>query len=532
MPVLTRTAVTDADAASNGNFKATPASLDIGNNPSAGAPDSWAAIQFDDVQIDRYSKINSASFSLYMFGAPQVDVTYHSHLFAAINPTFPTDAPSLRDPARTAAFNTHTIPATAVNGWRNWGLAAALQEIVNRPDWVKGGRIVVVLKGETANTPRTLHYSESNSSPTYRQTLTADFTPPVTGSGTTSAPAQTTTGTGSSENPATTGSGSAAAPDQTTTGSGSSDNPPTTGSGSAAAPDQTAIGTAATEGEPPFTGDGQVVAPEQTAGGEGSSDNPAVSGEGTVSSPSPTATGTALTYLSPPQLDGPLTVSPQSELANAVARHMLGLLPPGRKPKEGGYAYFVVLALAALTADLDEAAIQMVLDWSPSRTQNPELLARIGEGRGIKRGAGEPFGAYRARVVNAADFWKLGGTVAGVKAALETAGYGVKITEHYYTDRRRWAEFSVELYPRRGEFTADTWDDGNGSWDDGSRWDWGISNAEAARIGEIIREMKAAHSKVRSAFYQSGGPQDFWNDDIGGWDDQTSWHGFDPIQII
>lgn len=531
MPVLTRTAYIDAEATSDGKFNQTPATLDIGNRPASGVPDCWAAIGFEDVQIDRYSKINSASFSLYMPGAPAVDATYHTQLFAAINPTFPTDAPSLRNPARTAGFNTHAILATASVGWRNWGLAAALQEIVNRPDWVKGGRIVVIAKGEVDTSSRSLHYSRSFETPTYSQVLTADFTPPYTGVGTASAPAQTATGTGSSENPPTTGSGAATAPDQATAGTGSTTNPTVTGEGAAPAPEQNATGAGETQSDPPSIGEGAALAPEQTASGEGSSDNPAVSGEGTVSSPAPTATGKALTYLSPPQLDGPLTISPQTELANAVARHMFGLLPPGRKPKEGGYAYFVVLALSALLADMDEAAIRMVRDWSPSRTQNPELLALIGQARGIKQGAGESLETYRARVVGAAEFWRLGGAVAGVKKALEAAGYGVKITEHYHTDRRRWAEFSAELYPGSAGIKGDVWGDGEGYWGDGSKWGWHLSGAEARRVLEIIGEMKAAHSKVRDVWYQHGGPKDQWGDGKGYWGDVSKWHGFDPVKI-
>lgn len=210
---------------------------------------------------------------------------------------------------------------------------------------------------------------------------------------------------------------------------------------------------------------------------------------------------------------------------------MLGLLPPGRKPKEGGYAYFVVLALSALLADADEAVVQMVRDWSPSRTQNPELLALIGEGRGVKRGSSESFASYRARVVGAADFWRLGGTVAGVVNALEAAGYRVTVTEHYHTDRRRWAEFSVELYPGETGVRGRAWGDASGSWGNGAKWGWNISEAEQQRILEVIGEMKAAHSNVRDVWYVLGGPKRQWGDDRGTWGDGGKWHGFDPIKL-
>lgn len=530
MPVLTRTAVTDADANAEGLFKNTPANLDIGT--VSGNTDNYAAIQFDDVQIDRYSKINSASFELHLFGVPPVDVLYHAHLFAAINPTFPTTAAALRGGERTTAKNDHAILASATAGWRSWLIAAALQEQVNKETWVKGSRIVVLVKGETSTTRRSIHYSESLESPKYRQTLTVDFTPPFTGTGGGAAPGQTAMGTGTSENPATSGSGSGVAPAQSATGAGETANPEATGAGQAAAPEGSASGTGQTEGDPPFIGEGQAAAPDGVASGEGSTDNPALTGEGVVTSPPPSGSGAGLTYLAPPQLEGPLTINPQSELASATARYMLGLLPPGRKPKEGGYAFFVVLALAALNADLAEAVIKMVADWSPSRTSRPELLALIGQARGIERGAGESFEAYRERVVNAADFWRLGGRVEGVKRALETAGYGVKITEHYHTDRVRWAEFSVELYPGPNRRGGDTWNDGQGAWNDGSKWNWSISQAERERILRLIREMKAGHSRVRSVVYQLGGPKDYWNDGQGAWNDGSKWHGFDPEKIL
>lgn len=556
MPTLTRTAVADAHAYSDGTFDAVNALLDLGH--TSATPDSYVALRFNDIQVDRGSAVDGASFVMNMNAFPPVDVTYHAHLLSAINPAFPGDAAGLRSAARTTAKNDHVIVADAALGNRTWSIQAALQEQVNKETWVKGGSIVVILKGATSTTRRTIHRSLENSNASFAQVLTINFTPPqpFTGSGSAAAPAGQGSGTGSSANPAATGAGSATAPAPTASGTGTSDspgvtaagsgvapgqtgsgqgtteNPDVTATGSANAPGETASGEGSTATEPPYIAEGQDYAPEGSVTGVGSSDAPTFTADGVIEAPEQVVAGTGRSSPPPPLPEGTLVASPQSELANAVARHMLSLLPPGRKPKEGGRAFYTVVAFSALLADADEAAIQMIRDWSPSQTQRPDLLALVGTARGVKRGVGEPFEAYRARVVNAADFWRLGGTVPGVVRALETAGYKVKVTELYKTDRLRWAEFSLTLYPDRAEFTADTWNDGLGFWNDGTPWDWGISSTEKGRILGIVGEMKAAHSKVASIFYQHGGPQDFWDDGLGAWEDETIWHGFEPVQIL
>lgn len=556
MPSLTRTATNDAYAYSTGTYNAIDTLLDLGDTSST--PDSYVAIQFGDIQVDRYSRIDDASFVMNLNLAPSNTAVYRTYLYATINPSFPADAPALRGAPLTTTFDEQTLTTSSSTGNLTWSIKAALQEQVNKDTWVKGSSVVVLLRTQTAGMRRSIHRSLENSTGTYTQLLTVNFTPPApfsgtgsptpptqtasgsgassnpetTGTGSASAPSQTSSGTGSSANAPVTGSGSAAGPAETALGTGSSSNPETSGAGTASPPTQTATGTGATESEPPFVATGEAAAPVESASGTGSSDAPAFAGEGVAINPEPAATGGGSTYLPPPKFDEPLSISPQSELASAIARHMLGLLPPGRKPKEGGRAFFTVLALSALLAEADEAALEMIFSWSPSRTSGEDLLALIGRARGIKRGRGEPFEAYRARVVGAAAFWRLGGTVQGVIAALETAGYGVRVTEHYLTDKARWAEFSIDLFPGRSDFTADTWDDPEGYWNDGTPWDWGISTAEGERIRDIIREMKAAHSKVRSVLYQHGGLPDYWDDDHGAWDDESFWYGFEPIRVL
>ena len=557
MPSLNRTAVADAYAHSGGSYNGSNTLNYLGD--SSTTPDSWIAIQFNDIQVDRYSIINSASFVMDMTGPPTSNAVIRSYLYAAINPAFPLDAAALRGATLTTAFDERTILSSSnAPAGLTYNITAALQEQVNKDSWVKGSSITVLLKTQNPTMRRSVHRSIENSNGTHAQVLGIDFTPPTafTGTGSATPPTQTASGTGASANPATTGTGSAtpptqtasgagisantpvtgsgtaAAPKESATGEGSSSNPETIGAGTGAAPEPTASGTGVSEGEPPFVGAGGAPAPVEAASGEGSSDAPAFAGEGAAAAPEIVASGGGSTYLPPPKLDEPLSISPQSELATAIARHMLGLLPPGRKPKEGGRAFFTVLALSALLAEADEAALEMLFNWSPSRTSREDLLALIGRARGIRRGAGESLEAYRARVIDAAAFWRLGGTVAGVKAALETAGYTTKVTEHYLTDKKRRAEFSVELYPNRSDLTADLWDDPEGYWNDGTVWDWGISTAEGERVLDIIREMKAAHSVPRSVTYQHGGLPDFWDDGNGVWDDESTWYGFDAIKIL
>ena len=506
--------------------------------------------------------IQSAQLFGTQRGSGSADFPISYFLEAADNPTTPSSAdmnPATGRPqAGRVIFNANS--AWTAGQVYSVDVTTLVQAVLNRSGYVAGNPFLFRLDPNSftyagENTLHQLHsydsdpakalwlevtwelpaYSGSGSPTPPMQTATGtgdSANPPTSGTGTASAPSQTASGTGSSSNTPATGTGSAPAPQETSAGTGSSSNPETSGTGTASAPTQSATGTGATESEPPFVGTGEVPVPVETAAGEGSSDNPVTVGEGLAAAPEAVASGHGSTYLPPPKVDAPLTISPQSELANAIARHMLGLLPPGRKPKEGGRAFFTVLALAAMLAEADEAALELVFSWSPSRTPREDLLALIGQARGIKRGKGESFEAYRARVVNAAAFWRLGGTVPGVIAALETAGYKVSVTEHYFANKARWAEFSIDLFPGRAELTADLWDDPEDYWNDGTPWDWGISTAEGERIRDIIREMKAAHSKVRDVFYRHGGPPDYWNDDNGAWDDQSLWYGFDPIRVI
>lgn len=212
-------------------------------------------------------------------------------------------------------------------------------------------------------------------------------------------------------------------------------------------------------------------------------------------------------------------------LANAIRDHLIGLLPAGRQPRHGGLAWHTVSALAAALASADEQALRMAIERLASTARILSSLALTGAARNIRRYPGEPLGAYRARVLGAYELWSRAGTLGGVRRALEVAGYKVAITEHYLEDPSIWAEFSITLQPAQTEFTTDTWNDGQGAWNDGSVWGWTLGQLEPERVLQIVRETKAAHSKPRNIYYEFV-PVDYWDDTNGVWDDGSRWYRF------
>jgi hypothetical protein len=219
-------------------------------------------------------------------------------------------------------------------------------------------------------------------------------------------------------------------------------------------------------------------------------------------------------------------------LANAIRDHLIALLPTGRQPRVEGLAWRTVDALAAALASADEQALRIAIERLASTARQDSSLALIGAARSIRRHPGEPIGAFRARIVGAYELWSKAGTLGGVKRALEVAGYKVSILEHYTEDPSIWAEFSITLEPTRTEFTTDTWNDGQGVWDDGSTWGGTLGQLEPQRILHIVGEMKAAHSKPRNIYYELGDPIDYWDDTNGVWDDGSRWYGFDTVVIL
>jgi hypothetical protein len=151
----------------------------------------------------------------------------------------------------------------------------------------------------------------------------------------------------------------------------------------------------------------------------------------------------------------------------------------------------------------------------------------LGTERGFTRFAGESLAAWRVRVLGAWEFWQWAGTEYGMYLWLKAAGYETHIHEHFRDDPSIWAEFSLYLWPYRPEFITDRWDDG-GTWDDDTHWDYTIAGTELQRVPELVKEVKPAHAKVRSAYYVAG-PRDVWDDGTV-WDDGGAWNP-EPVQI-
>ena len=175
-----------------------------------------------------------------------------------------------------------------------------------------------------------------------------------------------------------------------------------------------------------------------------------------------------------------------------------------------------------------DGAQDAVLARHPSYAPE-DALNLVGEGRAISRFGGELEAAYRERLRQAFTFWSLAGTFPGVLLWLEAAGYDAYVYEHFRDDPFIWAEFSVWLWPKNAAYTTDHWDDGVGSWDDNTPWDYQLAATELSRIPNLLREVKPAHARVRRVYYIPG-PRDAW-DDGNAWDDGGVWNP-EPIQMI
>ncbi len=200
------------------------------------------------------------------------------------------------------------------------------------------------------------------------------------------------------------------------------------------------------------------------------------------------------------------------------------LAPPWLQEGAGGR---FLEGLGEVKDGLAEHVRQAVLARMIQRAPE-DVLAFIGEERLLPRFPGELVEAYRARLLAAWEFWRRAGTLPGLVYWLRAMGYEPFVVEWHYYDRSIWAEFSLYLWPYRPEFTTDRWDDGVGAWDDGTTWDYTIAGVELRRVPELVREVKPAHSKIRSIYYIPG-PRDVW-DDGAVWDDGGTWNP-EPLQV-
>ena len=179
-----------------------------------------------------------------------------------------------------------------------------------------------------------------------------------------------------------------------------------------------------------------------------------------------------------------------SELAEALYRHLLSLLPPGRYPRAGGAADGMVRALAQEEADLIREALEAFPQAFPQYAEG-EALSRLGEGRALRRfPPDEPDDLYRERVRHAWDWWLRAGTKPGMEAELARLGFVAKVVEGPFENAfdgtwhfgdyegaftgPAWAEFILEVSPA-GPWTA----------------------RERSYLRHAVQELKPAHAVLR-----------------------------------
>jgi hypothetical protein len=201
------------------------------------------------------------------------------------------------------------------------------------------------------------------------------------------------------------------------------------------------------------------------------------------------------------------------------------LAPPWLQEGVGGR---FLEGLGEAKDNLAEAVRQATLARMIQRAPG-DALSLIGEERLLPKFPNEPEDAYRARLMAAWEFWRKAGTLPGLVYWLLVMGYDAYVHEHFRDDPSIWAEFSVYLWPYRPEFTTDRWDDEVGVWDDDTPWDYTLNAVELERVPALVKEIKPAHTKVRSIYYIPG-PKDVW-DNGGVWDEDGDIWGPEPIQI-
>lgn len=157
-----------------------------------------------------------------------------------------------------------------------------------------------------------------------------------------------------------------------------------------------------------------------------------------------------------------------------------------------------------------------------------DALGYLGAERSIERYPGDTLATYRARVQAAWTLWQLGGTAAGIIAALESIGFtSVRI----YTangsgpageltwppdgDAANWSRFWVLIDVSGSEANPFNWQ--RVTWGDGHKygggWTWGSTAtvAQVRLVRRVIRVWKAAHEVHAGTFVDlPGGPRLRW----------------------
>lgn len=133
------------------------------------------------------------------------------------------------------------------------------------------------------------------------------------------------------------------------------------------------------------------------------------------------------------------------------------------------------------------------------------VLMQIGSERGIRRFPGEPLGTYRTRVAAAWSWWRMAGTLPGMKRLLELSGYQASIVEHFRDpDRERWAEFSIVVTPTIPPVPDASWGQNDQFGAAGAHWGYQLYAVPPSSLVELINEIKPGHARLRRLVFTLG----------------------------
>jgi len=116
----------------------------------------------------------------------------------------------------------------------------------------------------------------------------------------------------------------------------------------------------------------------------------------------------------------------------------------GNKPDPERDSYKLLSIWAKNTEAFKETAYAVRRNRFP-QWANENALNLLGKERGIEPLKGESLEDYRARVINALDWWKFAGTVKGFKTVFKLLGFEDVTISPADPGGERWAEFKVVL---------------------------------------------------------------------------------------
>ena len=163
--------------------------------------------------------------------------------------------------------------------------------------------------------------------------------------------------------------------------------------------------------------------------------------------------------------------------------------------------------IQATAAPLDDLALKtrslMLARLVPYAPE--DVLMTIGAERGIRRFPGEPLGTYRNRVSAAWSWWRMAGTLPGMKRLLELSGYQASIQEHFKDpDREHWAEFSITVTPTIKPEPDASWGENDLYGGDGAHWGYRLYAVPPSSLVDLVNEIKPGHARLRRLLFTLG----------------------------